>query len=187
MNQRIAEATGRPVDALTTDLLSEAIDRNFFTRISEIDSDRDAIRLAESTISGQQRNAADGTPIYQGTPNGSSIFALFAFDTGVIFTLHTLDDWKALADSTIPKDYRTCDAQSDRDCQSGSATETLAIKRWDRVCIYRCCSPCRAFFDLDPSERDSRRHLNFDDDSLADPFPDRERIWLKPENDDPWS
>ncbi|OBA98625.1 hypothetical protein A5666_24400 [Mycolicibacterium fortuitum] len=144
----------------------EAMANAAFARLSELDRNTDAQNRARVTIN-QYRDSLKATksdpliaehrglqydPARPETAN--RLYALLAFDPSVLIPLSSQYTWKDVAAKYLPHKYTTCDVSICTMCDPKGGTLDLAIKVGEFVCVYKCCTGCREFFDMTPDERE---------------------------------
>lgn len=126
----------------------------FFGRISYLDTDREAQGLALDVIDRYRAYVEDlgetligehGGTQYDGATMNRA-YALLAFEPKVIFPLSLAWGWQDVAARYLSH-YNDCDVAKDVECTQ--ANDVLAIKSGEFICIFKCCGPCRAWFDDD--------------------------------------
>lgn len=177
INQTLSQA-GCPavLDWPEIDAMAEAMAATtFFDRISYLDADPEGQALAMETISFYRLYVEFKTLIgetwigyHAGTQHDWSIpstmnrtYALMAFDPKILFPLSRTWTWQDAATKYLTR-YQVCDVDVSYGCEQDNATEVLAIKCGEFVCIYKTCTACRAWFD-EPDRAHFRRRDFFCD------------------------
>jgi hypothetical protein len=162
INQTNAEAgvsIVMPGDWSEIDAMAVTMADNAFGRISDLDSNVDAQALVRETISHYRLSVEFPTvagetliAYHEGTQYDSNqqrsmnrLYGLLAFDPRALVPLSSGYTWEDAARQYLSRETK-CDVAVSVGCESASATEILAIKSGEFVCLYKACSACRDWF-----------------------------------------
>lgn len=91
------------------------------------------------------------------------LYAIFAFDPRVLYPLCKQWTHEDAAKKYLTR-YTTCDVDVVSNCERTYAHTILDPKSGEFVHLFKCCKPCRAWFDLTPDQREALRTRTFFDD-----------------------
>jgi hypothetical protein len=177
MRAKLGQNVVMPEDWLEINAQANALVETDFRSISVLDSDEDAQKLAEETVTnyhlhvgfrdmrigalghaGETEIATHRGPQYD-AKNLETMNRSYAILAGLPESLIPLSDkytWKMVMRERL-KGYRICNVRVVRECQTNNAIQRLVVKRGEFVCLFAACEPCRYWFGLDEFERQTRQ------------------------------